>query len=64
MQDLEKSNKTDPREIQTQTKEVNGEPFSALRYSREERYRIFRQPTLIYSVTLQKLPIGRGSEIA
>lgn len=41
MQTLEKSNKTDDREIHTQTEELNGEPISVLHCKiREEQLRV------------------------
>ena len=61
-QALEKSNKTDQRDIHIRTEEFNAEPISELHYkNREEQPKVFRQPTLIYPVTLQKFPNDKGS---
>ena len=56
IQTLEKLSKTDHRDIQTE--EFNGEPISALHY-REEQPKVFKQPTLIYPVTVQEFPNDR-----
>ena len=60
IQALEKVNKTDHRDIQIQTEEFKGEPISALHYKvREKQPKVFKQPTLIYLLNLQKLPSDR-----
>ena len=44
------------------TEKFNAESISALHYKvREEQSKVFKQPTLIYPVTLQELPNDRGS---
>lgn len=60
-QDTKKVNKTDHRDIQTQTEEYDGEPILALPYKGiEELPKVFKQPTLIYPVTIQEqLPNDR-----
>ena len=53
IQTLEKLNKTDHRDIQINPEEFNGEPISVLHSMvREEQTQVFKQPTLIYPVTL------------
>ena len=64
IQPLEKLIKTDHRDIQIQTEKFKREPISAF-YSkvRGEQPKVFKQQTLIYSVTLQKqLPNDRYSQ--
>lgn len=62
IQVFEKLIKTDHRDTQTQTEEFKGEPISAWHHTvREEPPKAFKQPTLAYPVTLQKLPNDRGS---
>ena len=63
IQALEKLIKTDHRDIQIQIEEFKGEPISALHYKvREEQPKVFKKPTLIYSVTLQELPNDRFTQ--
>ena len=60
IQALGRLNKTDHRDIQIQAEEFNGEPISALHYKdREEWPKAFKQPTLMYPVTMQELPNDR-----
>ena len=55
-QTVEKFNEIDYRDIQIQTEEFNEEPISALHYkNREEQNKVFVQPTLIYTITIQEL---------
>lgn len=43
------------RDIHIKTKELEGEPTSALHYKvREEQPKIIKQPTLMYLITLQE----------
>ena len=57
IQASENDNETDNRDIQWQTTKFNGEPISALLYkNRKEHPKVFRQPSLTYPATLQKLP--------
>ena len=54
--------KTDHRNIQIKTEEFNEEPISALHYKiRKEQPNVFKQPNLMYPVTLQELPNSRGT---
>ena len=62
---FKKRHKIDRRDIQIQTEEFNEGLISALHYkNREEQPKVFRQPTLIYPVTLQDLPNDRDSVTA
>ena len=62
IQVLEKLHKTDHRDIQIQTEDCNGAPISTLNYKNGgEHLKVFKQPILLYPVTLQELPNDRGS---
>ena len=59
---LYQPNKTDQRGIKIEREEFNGEPILELHNKdREEQQSVFRQVTVIFPVTLQKFPNGRGS---
>ena len=65
IQDFLKKLITQITEILKSEQEFNGEPISMLCYkNRKEQPKVFRQPTLIYPVTLQEFPNDRGSVIA
>ena len=57
---LENFIKTDRRDIQIQTEEFKEESLSNLHFKViEVQTNVFKQPTLIYPVTLQELPNNR-----